>query len=194
MVAWRAGEGKPTPARLELPQPRAYNPALAMPILDEHSLDFISHSPEQTQRLGVRLGELLRPGDVICLAGDLGSGKTTLAQGIARGWGAVDLVTSPTFVLINEYRRADSARLLHLDAFRINHLQEAKALGLQELLEMASPILIEWPERLEGLLPAERLQVNLQWADDLRRTVRMEAHGARYERVLRQVRQAAFGG
>ena len=63
--------------------PLAYNPALTMPILDEHSLDFISHGPEQTQRLGVRLGELLRPGDVICLAGDLGSGKTTLAQGIA---------------------------------------------------------------------------------------------------------------
>jgi len=194
MVAWRAGEGKPAPGWLEARMPLAYNPALTMPILDEHSLDFISHGPEQTQRLGVRLGELLRPGDVICLAGDLGSGKTTLAQGIARGWGAVDLVTSPTFVLINEYRRADSARLLHLDAFRLNSLKEAKALGLVELLEQPAPILIEWPERLEGLLPPESLQVSLQWADDLRRTVRMEAHGARFERLLRQVRQAAFGG
>jgi tRNA threonylcarbamoyladenosine biosynthesis protein TsaE len=194
MVAWRAGEGKAMPAWLEAPLGLTYNPALAMPILDEHSLDFISHSPEQTQRLGVRLGELLRPGDVICLAGDLGSGKTTLAQGIARGWGAVDLVTSPTFVLINEYRRADSTRLLHVDAFRLEHLQEARSLGLTELLEEATPVLIEWPDRLEGLLPAERLQVTLQWADDSRRTVRMEARGARYERLLRQVRQAAFGG
>jgi tRNA threonylcarbamoyladenosine biosynthesis protein TsaE len=165
-----------------------------MPILDEHSLDFISHSPEQTQRLGVRLGELLRPGDLICLAGDLGSGKTTLAQGIARGWGAVDLVTSPTFVLINEYRRADSSKLLHVDAFRLDRLQEARALGLTELLEDGAPVLIEWPERLEGLLPSDRLLVTLEWADDLRRTVRMEARGVRYERLLRQVRHAAFGG
>jgi tRNA threonylcarbamoyladenosine biosynthesis protein TsaE len=96
--------------------------------------------------------------------------------------------------LINEYRRADSTRLLHVDAFRLEHLQEARSLGLTELLEEAMPVLIEWPDRLEGLLPAERMQVTLQWADDSRRTVRMEARGARYERLLRQVRQAAFGG
>ena len=91
-----------------------------MPILDDRSLEFLSHSPEQTRRLGVRLGELLKDGDLICLAGDLGSGKTTLAQGIARGWGSLDPVTSPTFVLINEYRRADDTRLYHFDAFRLS--------------------------------------------------------------------------
>ena len=89
-----------------------------MPILTEGSLEFLSHSPEQTIRLGVRLGELIKPGNVICMAGDLGTGKTTLAQGVARGWGSLDQVTSPTFILINEYRRADTARLFHFDAFR----------------------------------------------------------------------------
>lgn len=165
-----------------------------MPILDERSLEFLSHSPEQTQRLGVRLGELLRPSDLLCLAGDLGSGKTTLAQGIARGWGALDPVTSPSFVLVNEYRRADSARLYHFDAFRLSGVAEAYAMGLGELLESNGPLLIEWPERVAESLPEELLWVSLRWVDDLRRGLYFEARGARYQRLLRGFRRAAFGG
>ncbi len=165
-----------------------------MPILDESSLEVLSHSPEQTQRLGVRLGELLRPGDVICLAGDLGSGKTTLAQGIARGWGSLDAVTSPTFVLINEYRRADGGRLYHFDAFRLNGVSEAAGLGLPEVLESDGPVVVEWPERVEGLLPPERLWVALRWVDDSRRALELRAVGHRYERLLRQFRKTDFGG
>lgn len=165
-----------------------------MPILDESSLEFLSHSPDQTRRLGVRLGELLRPGDLICLAGDLGSGKTTLAQGIARGWGCLDPVTSPTFVLINEYRRADAARLYHFDAFRLNGVEDAAGLGLPELLEGDGPVLVEWPERVARLLPPERLWITLRWADESRRGLRIEATGHRYERLLRQFRKTAFGG
>ena len=77
-----------------------------MPILEGQSLEFLSHSPEQTQRVGVRIGELLEPGYLVCLAGDLGSGKTTLTQGIARGWGSLDAVVSPTFILIMRGVRA----------------------------------------------------------------------------------------
>ncbi|HEY4666545.1 MAG TPA: tRNA (adenosine(37)-N6)-threonylcarbamoyltransferase complex ATPase subunit type 1 TsaE [Anaerolineales bacterium] len=165
-----------------------------MPILDERSLEFLSHSPEQTERLGVRLGELARPGDVFCLAGDLGAGKTTLAKGIARGWGALDQVTSPSFVLINEYRRADSHRLFHLDAFRLENRNEAVALGLSDLFDGIGPVLVEWPERVKDLLPAERLWISLHWIDELRRNFRFEAHGLHYERLLRRFRQAAFGG
>ena len=83
-----------------------------MPILDDHTLDFVSKSPEQTRRIGIRLGGLLQPGDLICLQGDLGAGKTTLVQGIAQGWGALDSVSSPTFVLVNVYRRADEMRFV----------------------------------------------------------------------------------
>lgn len=176
------------------PAARAYNPAASMPILDDRSLEFLSHSPEQTQRLGVRLGELLKDGDLICLAGDLGSGKTTLAQGIARGWGSLDPVTSPTFVLINEYRRADSARLYHFDAFRLGGVAEAMALGLEELLEGDGPVLVEWPDRVVGGLPANRLWILLRWADESRRSLQLTAAGPRYERLLKQFRKAAFGG
>jgi len=75
-----------------------------MPILDPNSMEFISRSAEQTRRVGMRLGTLLQTGDVICLIGDLGSGKTTFVQGLASGWGSLDPVSSPTFVLVNVYR------------------------------------------------------------------------------------------
>ncbi len=170
-----------------------YNARPPMPILDERSLDFLSHSPDQTRRLGVRLGELLKPGDLVCLAGDLGSGKTTLAQGIARGWGCLDPVTSPTFVLINEYRRADDTRLYHFDAFRLSGAGEGNNLGLEDLFE-EGPVLVEWPDRVGEMLPDERLWVRLQWVDESRRELRFESEGPRYDRLLRQFRKAAFGG
>ncbi len=165
-----------------------------MPILSETSLEFLSHSPEQTIRLGVRLGELLQPGHVICMAGDLGSGKTTLAQGIARGWGALDTATSPTFVLLNEYRRADTTCLYHFDAFRLSNPTEAIAIGLLELFENGGPIMVEWPERVAEILPVERLWIQLRWVDELRRAMHFNANGLRYERLLRGYRKAVFGG
>jgi len=165
-----------------------------MPILDERSLDFVSHSPEQTRRLGVRLGELLKPGDLILLDGDLGAGKTTFAQGVARGWGSLDPVTSPTFVLINEYRRADEARLFHFDAFRLESPEDAVALGLQEMMEDGGPVMIEWPDRVQSMLPSQGLWVRLRWVDDSRRALQLEARGARSEALLRAFRKAAFGG
>jgi tRNA threonylcarbamoyladenosine biosynthesis protein TsaE len=165
-----------------------------MPIIEERSLEFLSHSPEQTQRIGVRLGELLKAGDLVCLAGDLGSGKTTLAQGIARGWGSLDQVTSPTFVLINEYRRADASVLYHFDAYRLSGVLEAVALGLEELLEGSGPVLIEWPERVAEVLSPDRIWISLRWVNDLRRGLHIEACGLRYERMMRKFRQSAFGG
>ncbi|MGD2251451.1 MAG: tRNA (adenosine(37)-N6)-threonylcarbamoyltransferase complex ATPase subunit type 1 TsaE [Anaerolineales bacterium] len=165
-----------------------------MPILNERSLEFLSRSPEQTQRLGVRLGELLKPGDLVCLSGDLGSGKTTLAQGIARGWGSLDPVGSPTFVLINEYKRADSATMYHVDAFRLESAAEAEGLGLSELFEDGGPVLVEWPERVEGALPSERIWVDLHWVEEFRRGLHFVASGIHYERLLRQFREIAFGG
>ena len=80
-------------------KPAGYN--LCMSVLTRHTLDFLSRSPEQTRRVGMRLGGLIRPGDLVCLQGELGAGKTTLVQGIGAGWGAIDSVSSPTFVLVN---------------------------------------------------------------------------------------------
>ena len=85
-----------------------------MPILDAHMLEFFSRSPEQTRRIGLRLGSLLKPGDIICLQGDLGAGKTTFTQGLAQGWGSLDSVSSPTFILVNQY----PVSYTHLDVYK----------------------------------------------------------------------------
>lgn len=172
----------------------AYNRKSTMPILEGQSIEFLSHSPEQTQRVGVRIGELLEPGYLVCLAGDLGSGKTTLTKGIARGWGSLDAVVSPTFILINEYRRADRQVLYHIDAFRLADTLEAEFLGLGDVLDGDGPVVLEWPERIQAALPDERLWVNLRWIDDLRRGLEFAATGPRYERMLQRFRQSAFGG
>jgi tRNA threonylcarbamoyladenosine biosynthesis protein TsaE len=165
-----------------------------MPILDERTLEFLSHSPEQTRRVGVRLGEMLHGGHLICLDGDLGSGKTTLTQGIARGWGALEPVTSPTFVLVNEYHRADSEVLYHVDAFRLATADEARAMGLAELLEESRVVVIEWPAHVVAILPDEHLRVQMSWVDDSRRALRFEAGGQAHLRLLGEFRKAAFGG
>ena len=165
------------------------------PILDDRSLEFISRGPEQTRRLGARLGQLLQGGEVICLEGPLGAGKTVLAQGIGRGWGAVDPIVSPTFVLIREHRRsADRQRLLHVDFYRLEEPEEAWGLGLQDWMgEPEIVTVVEWPERALEVLPEERLWVRLEFADPTRRRLLFTAHGPSYLPLLRAFRRAAFG-
>jgi tRNA threonylcarbamoyladenosine biosynthesis protein TsaE len=163
-----------------------------MPILDEHTFEFFSRSPEQTRRLGMRLGALLKPGDLICLQGDLGAGKTTLVQGVAQGWGTLDAVSSPTFVLVNVYRRPDGTRLSHLDAYRIESLGEAEELDLDALLNQG-PLFVEWPERVEPILPSERLWAWLEYESEEHRAMRFAAHGRRYENLIENLRQAIYG-
>ena len=165
-----------------------------MPILDEQTLDFVSNSAVQTERLGVRLGELLRPGDLICLAGELGAGKTCLARGISRGWGAVRSATSPTFTLINEYPRAlDDLPLFHLDCYRLQGPADALFIGLDDILDRAGVVMIEWPERIEPALPSERLWIGMRWVASTKRGLRFKASGARNIELLAAFRHSAFG-
>jgi tRNA threonylcarbamoyladenosine biosynthesis protein TsaE len=164
-----------------------------MPILDAHMMDFFSRSPEQTRRIGVRLGGALQPGDVICLQGDLGAGKTTFVQGIAHGWGSQDSVSSPTFIIVNVYRRGDEARLFHMDAYRLDSTPEAEELDLDTMMAQG-PLIIEWPERMDGLVPAERLWVNLEHIDEEERQMKFRASGQRYDKLLEVIRHAAYGG
>ena len=156
-------------------------------------MDFFSRSPEQTRRIGKRLGEALQAGDVICLQGDLGAGKTTLAQGIAQGWGSLDSVSSPTFILVNVYRRADQSQLFHMDAYRLDSTPEAEELDLDSMLAQGA-LLIEWPERMDGLIPNERLWVNLEHIDEEEREMKFKASGQRYDELLELIRHGTFGG
>jgi tRNA threonylcarbamoyladenosine biosynthesis protein TsaE len=156
-------------------------------------MDFFSRSPEQTRSIGMRLGGALQAGDVICLQGDLGAGKTTFVQGIARGWGSLDPVSSPTFIIVNVYRRADQSQLFHMDAYRLDSTPEAEELDLDSMLAQG-PLLIEWPERMDGLVPGERLWINLEHIAEDEREMRFKATGKRYDQLLDVIRHAAYGG
>jgi tRNA threonylcarbamoyladenosine biosynthesis protein TsaE len=142
-----------------------------------------SASPAATRQLGHKLGALLQPGDLICLQGDLGAGKTTFVQGIAAGWGAQDEVSSPTFVLVNVYRGGSDSLLFHLDTYRIESAAEAEELDLDTMLTQG-PLLIEWPERVKASLPAENLWVKLEYRDENQRQLCFSANGARYQQLL----------
>lgn len=163
-----------------------------MPILNAHAMEFISRGAEQTRRLGMRLGALLQPGDVICLVGELGSGKTTLVQGMAAGWGSLDQATSPTFVLVNVYRRPNGQKFYHLDAYRLSGAREAEDLDLDAILD-TGPLVVEWAERILAALPQDYLKVNLRWVDDEQRDLTFTAHGERFQKLLAVLRKQVFG-
>ncbi|MBI5966907.1 MAG: tRNA (adenosine(37)-N6)-threonylcarbamoyltransferase complex ATPase subunit type 1 TsaE [Deltaproteobacteria bacterium] len=119
--------------------------------------------PDQTQHLGRIFGEMLGQGSVVALRGDLGSGKTVLAKGIAQGLGVEDEgeVTSPSFVLVNEYQ----GRVLvhHVDLYRLQRPGEGEDLGLEEFISGPGVTLVEWAEKVPSLLPEERVEVHLHW-------------------------------
>jgi tRNA threonylcarbamoyladenosine biosynthesis protein TsaE len=163
-----------------------------MPILDLHTVDVTSRSPGQTRRIGMRLGGALQPGDVICLQGDLGAGKTTFVQGVAQGWGSRDSVSSPTFIIVNMYRRGDGSRLFHMDAYRLDSTPEAEELDLDAMLAQG-PLLIEWPERMDGLVPDEHLWIHLKHVAEDERQMKFQARGSRYEELLDVIRLAVQG-
>lgn len=164
-----------------------------MPILDAHMIEFFSRSPEQTRRIGMRLGGLLKAGDIICLQGDLGAGKTTFTQGLAQGWGSLDSVSSPTFILVNQYRRADGGQLFHLDAYRLDSVPEAEELDLDSMLAEGA-LIIEWPERLGDLIPEDHLHIRLEHISEEHRQMNFHSHGKRYDDLLDSIRQSMVGG
>jgi len=129
-----------------------------------------TQSAEETRAAGERLGRTLAPGDVVALTGDLGAGKTCFVQGLARGLGARAWPTSPTFVLVNEYR-ADLP-IHHVDAYRVAGPDEMIDVGLLELIDGDGVTLIEWADRVAALLPDRTIHVAIEGVGDEPRTIR----------------------
>lgn len=164
------------------------------PILTGSSLGFISHSAEQTRRVGERLGRMLCGGDVVCLEGTLGAGKTCLTQGIGRGLGLDSAITSPTFIIVSEYALPErSYKLYHIDLYRLETGAEARATGLEDLFFGDGICVVEWAERVRDILPGDRLWVTLRHVDESKRELQFEAHGERFQTLLERFRQEAFG-
>ena len=167
--------------------------ARALPVLD-----FISHSPEQTWRVGRRLGQRLHAGDLILLSGTFGAGKTLLTQGLAAGLAVEERVTSPSFALVNEYdgRDADgrAVRLYHIDLYRLDDPAQVETIGLEEYLAAPDGIcVVEWPEHLGDVEGLERLLVELEAVAETKRRLRFTPHGARYAALLGDLKAEAFG-
>jgi tRNA threonylcarbamoyladenosine biosynthesis protein TsaE len=132
----------------------------------------VSQSPEETQAIGERLGARLTAGAVVACTGALGAGKTCFLQGLARGLGVATDVTSPTFVLINQYR--GRLPVYHLDAYRTGSLTELVDLGIEEMLHGDGVTVVEWADKLLPLLPARTIHVHLNGLGDEPREIRIE--------------------
>jgi len=164
------------------------------------TLEVVVHSAQETRHLGALLGALLRGGEVLALCGDLGAGKTTLVQGLAAGMGISARVTSPTFILLNQYTSAAGRQLMHIDTYRLADgitLADAATFGLEELLagefDADDVIAIEWADRVEALLPADVLRIEIAagaGCDLDARTIRMTATGERSCALLESARQS----
>jgi len=124
--------------------------------------------------------------------GDLGSGKTTLVQGVASGWGSLDAASSPTFVLVNVYRRPDREQLFHLDAYRLSGAEEANDLDLDALIERG-PLVVEWADRIQEALPKDNLWVTMHWIDEYQRDLMFTAHGQRHKTLMFELRRQIYG-
>ena len=140
----------------------------------------VSHSRSQTQQLAGRLGEMLQAGSLLTLSGDLGAGKTTFTQGLARGLGVTRNVTSPTFTLMKSYK--GRLPLYHIDAYRLEDM--VQELGFDEYLESDGICVVEWADFIDYVLPDEYLSIAFTINDDDSRTISFTAKGTRYEEVL----------
>jgi tRNA threonylcarbamoyladenosine biosynthesis protein TsaE len=146
-----------------------------------------SSGPAQTRKIGARLGRLLRAGDVLLLQGELGSGKTVLAQGLGDGLTVREPVKSSSFVLLNEYH--GRLTLYHADLYRLEDPAQVAELALDEV---AAPgvLAVEWPERAWQELPPEHLLVQIEEDGPRGRTLTITARGARYAALVRALEQA----
>lgn len=146
---------------------------------------FNVNSIEETTNLGFQLGKLLTPGDIICLTGDLGTGKTHITKGIAKGLGINDTITSPTFNIVNQY---DSGRLNlnHFDVYRVSDPDEIYAIGFDDYIFSDAVSIIEWANYIEEILPKDFLHIyiekDLTKGEDYRK-ITLTPYGERYDYV-----------
>ena len=139
-------------------------------------MKLVSRSAEETQALGERLGSLLGKGDVVACVGPLGAGKTCFLQGLARGLGVTAPVTSPTFVLVNQYQ--GRVTVYHVDAYRTGSLTELVDLGLEEMLHGEGVTIVEWADKLLPLLPPRIVTVTITGLGDEPREIELAGPAA----------------
>ena len=151
-------------------------------------MEIVSKSTSHTRTLGKQIGELLRKGHIVALVGELGTGKTVLAKGIALGLGVSprDYPRSPSFILINEYQ--GRLPVYHFDLYRLDNLRDLENIGYQEHFYGQGVTVIEWAQKIEGALPKRYLRVELYFQGKSDRLIKLIAFGPDYERIIRKLR------
>ncbi len=157
------------------------------PSLTESTITLGTTSERETRRLAAALASVAVPGDLICLWGELGAGKTVLAKGFGLGLGVADLIVSPTFVLMAEYPAR--VPLFHLDLYRLADAADVLAGGLLDERQAAGVTLVEWPERLGAALPLDRLDVRLDGTGDDPRVLTVSTDDAGLARYVKAARK-----
>ena len=150
------------------------------------NLKLISHSPEQTQKLGVSIGELALPGDIYLLVGNLGTGKTCLTQGIAWGLNIKEYTMSPSFVIVRELH--GRLPLYHIDLYRLDHIEEIADLGLDDYFYGNGICVVEWAEKGLSILPPEHLMIQISFLSDTERSFQLKPSGKRYLKLVAQLK------
>jgi len=145
--------------------------------------EWLINTPEETMEFASRMAQLLQPGDVITLEGDLGAGKTTFTKGLAKGLGITKTVNSPTFTIIKEYQ--GSMPLYHMDVYRLKDAYED--LGFDEYFEGEGVTVVEWAHLIEDQLPIEHLQINLFYHEEIGRKIVLSPKGNRYMQICKEL-------
>lgn len=155
--------------------------------------EFYCANSEETEKLGFAIGQAVGEGDVICLSGDLGTGKTALARGIALAKGVPENeITSPTFAIMNIYKGKDSD-LRHFDLYRLNRAEELEDIGFDEYVGGCGITMIEWADLFSEEMPEEYLQIDISVEKSGRKIV-LEPHGRHYEELCEKVKRIVDSG
>jgi len=160
--------------------------------MEEEIFQYISNDEEETILLGEKIGELLEPGQIILLSGELGAGKTILVQGICNGLGVDEDVTSPTYTLINEYE--GELTVYHMDLYRLEDEEDLYDVGVEDYLDTERIVLIEWPDLVYDLLPPDFVYIRLVVLDDNTRKITIEAEGDKGIRLIERLAENVGNG
>lgn len=146
-------------------------------------IEYITRSPEDTEKIAESLASLLSAGDVLTLEGELGTGKTTFTKGLAKGLGIKRNINSPTFTIVKQYK--GRVPLYHMDVYRLENSDED--IGFSEYFYGDGVSVVEWAKFIEDFLPEERLEITIFHLDEETRKLELKAYGKRYEKILRKM-------
>jgi len=159
--------------------------------LTNRHVELITHTPQETERIGELVGFMLTRGDIIALAGELGTGKTTLVRGMAQGMGIKGSeVASPSFTLVNVYEAP--LPLYHIDLYRLDDEGDLLGIDYEEYIRGDGAVVIEWADRIPRAVPPECLWIRLRYLDAERREIAFQAQGDRFKKIVEELRRRVY--